>query len=202
LTISSVVPADGGAYAVAVSNSWGFALSSDATLFVDVIDHFAWAQIPSPRFVGVPFQVRIQAVDATNRLISVFASSVHLQSTSGVPIDPSVSGAFVLGTWTGSVTISQAVAGAVLVADDGHGHLGYANPVNVIGLPTLSVAQFGGSLFLSWPAEASSFAPESSANLSSWSPLTNRIVLTGDTYQMRASMSAARSFYRLRFIGP
>ena len=211
LSISNVTQGDSGLYSITVSNSWGYALSSNGTLFVYVIDHFAWDPIPSPRFIGVPFPARIQAVDATNGLVNAFAGSVSLGvstgspsagSTAGVSVNPSVSGAFVLGTWTGSLTISQAVGGAVLVADDGSGHFGYANPINVVGLPSLSVALSGASLLISWPAEASAFAPEKSADMFSWSPLTSTIDLAGDIYQTRVPITATGSFFRLRFIGP
>jgi hypothetical protein len=202
LVITNVQLSDAGSYAVLVSNSYGVAPSSNATLFVYVIDHFTWDPIPSPRFVNLPFPVKIQASDATNGLVSAFAGSVALRTTNGISVNPSASGLFVLGKWTGSVTITQAATGTVLVAEDGFGQLGYANPINVIGLPSLSVTLSGGSLLISWPAEASAFALEKSVDLSSWSPETGSIFLIGDKYVIRVQISATRSFYRLRFTGP
>jgi Immunoglobulin domain len=203
LVITNVQLSDAGSYAVEVSNAFGSEDSSNATLFVSsVIDHFAWDPIPSPRFVNVPFPVRIQASDATNGLLAGFTGSVVLTSTAGVSVNPSVSGDFVQGEWTGSVTVSQAATGAVLVADDGSGHLGYANPINVIGLPSLSVERSGGSMLISWSAEASAFALETSADLSSWSPLATPIDLIGGKYRIRVRISTTNSFYRLRFVGP
>jgi Immunoglobulin domain/Immunoglobulin I-set domain len=202
LIISNLVQSDSGLFSVTVSNRSGSVFSSNATLLVYVIDHFAWNPIPSPRFVNVPFPVRIRALDATNGLLTGFAGSVVLTSTAGVSVDPSVSGGFVLGEWTGSVTVSQAATGTVLVANDGSGHLGYANPINVIGLPSLSVERSGGSLLISWPAEASAFALETSADLSSWSPLVTPIDLSGGKYQIRVRISTTNSFYRLHFVGP
>jgi hypothetical protein len=202
LVIPNAQLSDGGIYAVQVSNAFGSENSSNATLFVYVINHFAWDPIPSPRFVNVPFPVRIRALDATNGLLAGFAGSVVLTSTAGVSVDPSVSGGFVLGEWTGSVTVSQAATGTVLVANDGSGHLGYANPINVIGLPSLSVERSGGSMLISWPAEASAFALEASADLSSWSPLVTPIYLIGDKYEIRVRISTTNSFYRLRFVEP
>jgi hypothetical protein len=202
LAITNAQLSDAGSYAVRVSNAFGSTNSSNATLLVYVIDHFAWDPIPSPRFVNLPFPVKIQASDATNGLVSAFAGSVALRTTNGISVNPSASGPFVLGKWTGSVTVSQVATGMVLVADDGFGQLGYANPINVIGLPSLSVAQSGGSLLISWPAEASAFALEKSVDLSSWSPETGSIFLIGDKYVIRVQISAARSFYRLRFTGP
>jgi uncharacterized repeat protein (TIGR01451 family) len=202
LAITNVQLSAAGSYAVLVSNAFGVAHSSNATLLVYVIDHFAWDPIPSPRFVNLPFPVRIQASDATNGLLAGFTGSVVLTSIAGVSVDPSVSGDFVQGEWTGSVTVSQAATGAVLAADDGSGHLGYANPINVIGLPSLSVERSGGDLLISWPAEASAFALETSADLSSWSPLATPLDLIGGKYQIRVRISTTNSFYRLRFVGP
>ena len=100
------------------------------------------------------------------------------------------------------MTISQAATGAVLIAADGSGHSGHANPINVVGLPVLSLARSGTSLLISWPAEASGFALETSTDLLSWSPLTRPVFLVGDIYETRVPISAAKSFYRLRFMGP
>jgi Immunoglobulin domain len=202
LVITNVQLSDAGSYAVAVSNAFGSDDSSLATLFVYEIDHFAWDPIPSPRFVNVPFPVRIQASSATNGLLAGFSGTVKLTSTAGVSVDPSMSGDFFQGEWIGSVIVTQAITGAVLVADDGSGHLGEANPINVIGLPALSVEWSGVNLLISWPAEASAFAVETSIDLSSWSPLATSIDLLGGKYQIRVRISNANSFYRLRFVGP
>jgi uncharacterized repeat protein (TIGR01451 family) len=202
LVITNVQLSNAGHYAVRVSNAFGVANSSNVLLFVYVIDHFTWDPIPSPQFIDAPFPVKIQASDPTNGLVTNFTGTVLLRSTNGIYVNPSVSGNFVLGKWTGSLTVSQAVTGLVLVADDGFGQLGYANPINVTGLPLLSVALSGSSLLISWPASASGFAPENSADLFSWSPLNSTITLTNGMYQTRVPISAEKSFYRLRFTGP
>jgi hypothetical protein len=100
------------------------------------------------------------------------------------------------------VTVSQATTGAVLVADDGFGHLGYSAPFNVIELPSLSVTRSGGSLLISWPAEASVFTVEKSVDLSSWLPETGSVFLVGNNHVIRVQIAATKTFYRLRFIGP
>jgi hypothetical protein len=202
LMITDLQLSDSGLYSVAVSSSWGSALSSNATLLVFALDHFAWDTIPSPRFVNVPFSVRVRGLDSTNGLVTAFTGSIALTSTPVISFNPSVSGGFVLGEWTGSVTVSQTATGAVLVAADGSGHSGSANPINVVGLPAMSLERSGNSLVISWPAEASGFALETSADLSSWSPLTLPIFLIGTNYETRVPMSAVKSFYRLRFMGP
>jgi hypothetical protein len=141
-------------------------------------------------------------LDSTNGLLAGFTGRVVLASTAGVSVDPSVSGDFVQGEWTGLVTVSQAVTDAVLVADDGLGHVGYANPINVIDLPSLSMERSGESCLISWPAEASAFAPEMSINLSSWSPLATPINLIDGKNQIRVRITTTNSFYRLRLVGP
>jgi hypothetical protein len=197
LIISNLVKSDSGQYSIAVTNSWGSVLSSNATLFVYVIDHFVWDPIPSPRFVNVPFPVRIQALGTTNGVLSGFAGSVALTSIAGGALNPAVSGNFVHGEWTGSVTVSQPATGVVLVADDGFGHLGYANPIDVIGLPLLSMRQSGASFLIGWTAEAPVFRVETSRELSSWAPLATQIYSNGSEYQVRVRISATNAFYRL-----
>jgi hypothetical protein len=141
-------------------------------------------------------------LDATNGLLAGFTDSVVLTTTASVSVSPSVSGDFILGEWTGLVTVSQVATDAVLVADDGSGHLGYANPINVIDLPSLSVRRSGGDLLFSWPAEASAFELETSMDLSSWSLVATSINLIGDENRARVRISATNSFYRLHFGGP
>jgi hypothetical protein len=202
LVITNAQLSDAGSYAVEVANAFGSEQSSNATLLVYVLDHFAWDPIPSPRFVNVPFSVRIQASDATNGLVTGFTGRVVLTSTVGVSVEPSMSGDFVQGEWTGLVTVSQAATGAVLVAADDFGHLGYANPINVFSLPSLSIEQSGQSALISWPAAGPAFVLETTSDFSSWSPLSPPTQLFGDKYEARVKISATRSFYRLRFGAP
>ena len=100
------------------------------------------------------------------------------------------------------MTVSQAATNAVLVADDGSGHLGYANPINIIGVPSLSVEWSNGNLLISWHAETPAFAVEKSADLFSWSPLTTSIYSVGDKYEIRVRITTTNAFYRLRFVEP
>ena len=202
LVISNVVFNDAGLYSILVSNTWGSAVSSNATLTVYLVDHFAWDPVPSPDSIGVPFPVRIRAVDAAGNLITLFQGSVGLRSTAGIAIQPPTSGAFVQGAWVGSLTVTQAASGLILVADDGAGHLGYANAINVVSLPSISIVLSGSSVLLSWPATASSFAPEKSPDMISWSPLTSTINLSGGTYQTRVPTTGTAQFFRLRLVSP
>jgi len=202
LVLTNVQLSDAGSYAVEVANAFGSEQSSNATLLVYVLDHFVWDPIPSPRFVNVPFSVRIRASDATNSLLPGFTGRVALTTAVGVSVEPSMSGVFVQGEWTGLVTVSKAATGAVLVAADDFGHLGYANPIDVFNLPSLSIEQSGQSVLISWPAAGPAFVLETTSDFSSWSPLSPPIRLLGDKYEARVRILATKSFYRLRFGAP
>ena len=56
-------------------------------------------------------------------------------SAIAVPVAPLISGSFVNGIWTGSVTISQSATQMKLRADDGAGHKGDSSPFDVTFLP-------------------------------------------------------------------
>ena len=202
LVISNVMRDDAGLYSILVSNTWGSAISSNAMLTVYEVDHFTWDPVPSPGFIGAPFPVRIRAVDASGNTINLFQGSVVLRSTAGIPIQPPASGAFVQGAWVGSLIVSQAAGGLILVADDGAGHLGYANAINVVSLPSISIVQSGSSVLLSWPIMTSSFAPEKSPDMVSWLPLTSTINLAGGIYQTRVPTTGTAQFFRLRLVSP
>ena len=52
-----------------------------------------------------------------------------------VPITPTNSGNFVNGTWTGNITVQQPATNVTLRADDGLGHIGQSNPIDVLPTP-------------------------------------------------------------------
>ena len=52
-----------------------------------------------------------------------------------VSITPAISGGFVNGVWTGSITVSQTASGMKLRADDGAAHTGDSNAFNVLVIP-------------------------------------------------------------------
>ncbi len=202
LTLTNVQMTQAGNYAVLVTNAYGSTNSINALLVVTP-DHFSWDLIPSPQFVSTPFSVAIQARDVTNGLITNFSGSVNLSTTNGIPVTPSVSGNFVQGAWTGPVAISQIITNLVLRADDGLGHVGLANPINVISLPSLGVVPFGNVLLMEWPAVSSAFVLETSDGLSPavWVPVPYAPIQIGDEYIIPIEMSGTSGFYRLRFSG-
>ena len=179
--------------------------SSDLDSFgVCVLDHFAWSHIPSPQSANVPFIVTLQAQNATNGPVNNFSGAVALSgSVPGAVLSPSLSGSFVHGTWTGSMSVSRAASNLVLQADDGIGHLGFANPLQVVSAPTLGTARYDNLLLILWSAGAPGLKLETSTNLSpaAWLP-TPPPLLLGDQYVVPVDMTAPRRFFRLRFSAP
>ena len=205
LTLTNLQFAQAGVYAVLVTNNYGSILSSNATLTVnDKLDHFVWGQIPSPRFVNVPFAVVIQAQDETNGTFTNFTGTVILSSTNGISINPPISTSFVQGVWTGTVMVAQTATNLVLQDSDGHGESGLANPINVINLPPLTTAVSGGTLYVFWPVNPAGFGLETTAGLSpaNWGTVTTPPFQIGDQYLLPIQMSETNAFYRLRFSGP
>jgi uncharacterized repeat protein (TIGR01451 family) len=204
LAIAGAQPADSGSYSVVVTNRLGAATSTGAAVFVYDLDHFAWNQVPSPCFVNVPFTVTIQAQDPAGQPVTNFQGSVTLALTNGAAVTPSVSGNFVQGVWSGTIAVSQSISNAVLVANDQAGHVGFANPINVVFLPSITVRLTGNTALISWPVEDSGFVLESSPSLSSpvWTPVGSSATAIGDTSQVRVHLTGASAFYRLHFSTP
>jgi hypothetical protein len=203
LIITNIQPAQAGNYAVLVTNVFGSGLSSNATLTV-TLNHLTWNQIPSPRFVNSPIAVTLQARDANNGLFTNFTGTVLLGSTNGVAVNPPVSGNFVQGVWTGTVVIVQPVTNLVLEAGDGLGHIGLANPINVVSPPYLVMLQSGNIALFVWPEGYSGFVLESSGSLSPavWAPVPcNPIQISGQCL-VPLEMNGTNCFYRLRFSDP
>jgi hypothetical protein len=203
LTLTNVLSGQAGNYAVMVTNAFGSALSSNAVLTITP-HHFTWSPIPSPRYAKAPFTVSIQARDATNGLFTNFTGLVSLSLTNGFPVNPVVSDSFIQGVWTGSVTVTLTASNLVLRANDGLGHSGLANPINVISLPTLTMARSGGIAVFMWPVGYTGFALETSTNLlpAAWNVVPYSPVQFGNLYVLPLDMTGTNGFYRLRFPGP
>ena len=193
-----------GSYSVLVTNAYGSALSSNAVLTVLTNYFFSWDQIPSPRFVNTPFTVSIQAHDLTNGILTNFNGTVFLVSTSGVPVNPAVSGNFAQGVWVGSITIAQTASNLVLQAADGVGQSGMANPFDVIALPSLTTVLSGSTLYMSWPVNPPGFVLETTAGLSPANlvPVDAPPITIGGQNLEPIQMSVTNAFYRLRYSAP
>jgi hypothetical protein len=127
-----------------------------------------------------------------------------LSSTNGVAVAPPVSGNFVQGVWTGAVVISQTASNLVLQANDGLGHFGLANPINIINLPSLEMLHFGNVALFMWPVEYPGFMLETSGNLppATWIVVPYSPIQIGDQYLLPLDMTGTNGFYRLRFSSP
>jgi hypothetical protein len=204
LTLTNVQLNQAGNYAVLVTNAYGSILSSNVVLTVNPLHHFDWNSIPSPRVANVPFVVTILAKDPADGTVTNFTGTVLFGSTNGVAVNPPVSGSFVQGAWTGSVVIPQITPNLVLRADDGLGHFGLANPINIIGLPSLDLRHSGNTLLILWPVGASGFVLETSSGLlpGTWIVVPDSPFQIGDQFVVPVVMSDTNRFYRLQFSVP
>jgi hypothetical protein len=202
-TIPGVVITNAGIYSVAISNAFGGILSSNAVLVVNPLFHFVWNTIPSPRFVGSPFTVTIQAQNPTNGLAANFTNAVILSSTNGVTVAPTVSGNFIQGVWTGAVTIARTATNLVLQATDNYGESGLANIINIVNLPPLATIPAGEILYFLWPTNAPGFGLETTAGLSpaDWIPITGTPIKIDGQYVQAIQVPNTNAFYRLRLNG-
>lgn len=204
LTLANVQLNQAGNYSVLVTNPQGSVMSSNALLTVHLLDHFAWAKIPSPRFVNSPFTTTIVAQNITNGLVTNFTGTVALSAIAGPPVQPPVSGAFVQGSWTGPVTVAQTATNLVLLADDGQGDTGLANAFNILNPPVLGVAQYGGVLLVFWPANVGGFEIQTAArlNATNWVPVGTPPVLLFNQYFAAFPLTPTNGFYRLLYTIP
>ena len=79
------------------------------------LDHFTISNISSPQTVNVPFSITITAKDEQEKTVTSFTGKTTLSDSTGT-INPTITGNFTSGVWTGSVTISQATEADAIVA--------------------------------------------------------------------------------------
>ena len=116
-----------------------------------------------------------------------------------VSISPVVSGSFIDGVWTGSISVLQTVSGATLKADDGLAHTGTSNPFNAV-VPSLSIARTGQGTVISWSTTLSELTLKSTTNLepaTAWTTVTNTPVNTGSRLVVTNALGDPQQFYRL-----
>jgi hypothetical protein len=204
LILTNAQLSDAGGYSVTVSNRFGFAVSSNGLLTVTPLHHFGWGSIPSPRFPNAPFAVTIFAQDITNGTFTNFTDVVALSATNGMAISPQVSGNFSNGIWTGMITVPQPASSLVLQADDGAGHIGLANAIDVVSPPSLGTLYFGDSLLVTWPAAPAGFVLQSSDSLwpGSWTDVPGGPLQFNGQNLQSVPLNGTNQFFRLRFSGP
>lgn len=114
-----------------------------------------------------------------------------------VAVNPSSTGNFTNGVWSGNIAVLQAGTNVLLQASAGAGY-GSGNPFNVLAAPKLTITALGNSVVLSWPTNAEGFNLVQSATLSNWTndPVTPSVV--GVNYNVTNVLNATNTYYRLR----
>ncbi|HOX55770.1 MAG TPA: M36 family metallopeptidase [Candidatus Paceibacterota bacterium] len=125
----------------------------------------------------------------------------------GYPLTPTVSGNFVQGVWTGSLTVGQTASNVILRADDGVRPVAAANPIEVVGMPGIETERFGNMMLFIWPlwpVGSPAFTLESSTNLLplSWVPIAQPPLQIEDSYVVPVYMFEPQRYYRLKLTGP
>ena len=109
-------------------------ISLVAILLFSQLDHFGFDNISSPRIAGTPFPVAVHAYDAIGNPYP-FDGYARIYTSWDIPINPQYCDTLVHfsnGDWTGDVTVSLAVDTLSLVCDDGGGHTGSSNQIQVL----------------------------------------------------------------------
>lgn len=138
LTVANISADDTGSYSVVISNTNGGTTSANATLTLDLLDHFTWT-IPSPATThlrGLFYPVTIQARGASNQIITTFTKPVALSgiitgTSVSLSVTPSMSGNFTNGVWSGSLMVSNLATNIMFRADDGAGRVGLSPSFHV-----------------------------------------------------------------------
>gem|GEM_PF-2163942 len=96
------------------------------------LHHFDFNPI-GPQSAGVPFSVTITARDACDNIVTSFSGTAALSSTLG-EVEPSTTGPFSEGSWSGQVTLRTAGSGIRLTASCGEAS-GQSSPFQVVPGP-------------------------------------------------------------------
>ncbi|MCC6335804.1 MAG: hypothetical protein IT380_17645 [Myxococcales bacterium] len=88
---------------------------------------------------GVPFAVRLLAVDAAGTLVDSFDGTLTLSDDTGT-LAPTAPGAFVRGRLLAFVTVARLARGDVVHATDALGHTGASTPFDVVPGPAARLA--------------------------------------------------------------
>jgi hypothetical protein len=97
------------------------------------LHHFGFDVIPSPQTAGNPFSVTIRAYDSGNNPYN-YSGYARVYSSWDNPVNPQYCDTLVLfssGVWTGNVPVYLAADTLSLICDDGGGHTGASNQIQV-----------------------------------------------------------------------
>ncbi len=115
---------------ITVTSSGKAGQSNAFNVVHNVLDHFEFANITSPKTAGVSFPITIKAKDIYNNVVTSYNSSVVLTDNTGT-INPTSTTNFTSGEWTGNVRITKKQNDVYIVAS-GSGKIGQSNFFNVI----------------------------------------------------------------------
>ncbi len=115
------------------------------------VDHFVISSIGN-QVAGQPFSITIRAEDSNNNLVTNFTGTASLSDLTNT-INPTTTGSFSGGQWSGSVTITKSRTGNNITATSG-GKAGTSNSFNVnpaaldhFRLSTIGSPQIAGQAF-------------------------------------------------------
>ncbi len=131
----------------ASDTGWRTGASNAFDVIFGPLDHFAWDPVGASPVIGVPFPVRLTALDVAGNTVADYTGTAALDcGTPGnrtVPLSPAVTGNFVAGVWTGALAAGQIIDGVTLRAVAGAAE-GESATFNVLGIPVLGLTPAGG----------------------------------------------------------
>ena len=128
-TGSVTLPAASSAITISTSGSSKSATSNSFTVNSLSLDHYVFNTISTPQTAGSPFIITIAAKASNGNTITSYTGKPTLSISTGT-INPTVTGAFSNGIWTGTVTTTGAGSDVTIMATDGS-HPGASNSFNV-----------------------------------------------------------------------
>jgi hypothetical protein len=212
LAISNFAASDAGAYSVIVSNAFGTATSSNATLTLNPTDHFTWSTVAPPSVsLNSSFGMTLQARNSLDQIATPFNGPVALSGIAGGPASISPTSVNLNnGTWSGNVSFRSAATNLVLRADDGFGRIGLSNPFHVAPSGVVPI-------FLTQPSNqvvrpgtnATLFANAYGASSLIWNKTMTNFPLSGPhyggngtpTFTISNTVESDSGFYFVRAIG-
>jgi len=128
-TGSVTLSAAGSAITISTSGSSKSATSNSFTVNSLSLDRYVFNTISTPQTVGSSFTITITAKASNGNTLTSYTGRPTLSISTGT-INPTVTGAFSNGVWTGTVTTNSAGSDVTIMATDGS-HSGTSNPFNV-----------------------------------------------------------------------
>ena len=125
---------DGTQTGTVTATAAGFASATASMLVLDQdVDHFGIAAIATPQTAGMPFNMTLSAQDINGATIAVYQGSVTLTGAGdhGPVATWPTNGVLTNGVWSGGVQVNTPDTNVRLIANDGVGHTGQSNPINV-----------------------------------------------------------------------